>query len=376
MEGSPVSDVEVADLSFAAQEVVIRELAFQICKNLIANAVGKCEFKTYRGGKEVRDAEYYMWNIEPNTNQNSTMFLHKLVGNLLTDNEALAISTHVKGQEQLVVADSFAVTEYAMKPNEYTNITVGNLPLRKTYKEQDVLHLMLNHSGIRTVLNSLCQSYHKLISAAVKRYGWESGRHWKVHVDQLAQNAPGWIDTFTKMTEKQIKPFLNAESAALPEFDGYTYEEIGGQNRGDTRDIRKLIDDIFDFTAKGFLIPPVLFGGEVAGTSDAMNRWLTVCIDPLCDQLQEEINRKRYGFEAWRSGSFLQIDTSTLIHFDMFASASNIEKLIGSGVFSVNDILTAAGLPRIDEPWADERFMTKNFSSVESLLQMMGGETT
>ena len=116
----------------------------------------------------------------------------------------------------------------------------------------------------------------------------------------------------------------------------------------------------------------MLFGGEVAGTSDAMNRWLTVCIDPLCDQLQEEINRKRYGFEAWRSGSFLQIDTSTLIHFDMFASASNIEKLIGSGVFSVNDILSAAGLPRIDEPWADERFMTKNFSSVEALATTDG----
>lgn len=367
--------MEVSELSAAAKEVVIRELAFQICKNLIANAVGKCEFKTYRDGKEVRDAEYYLWNIEPNTNQNSTMFLHKLIGNLLTENEALAVSTHVKNKEQIIVADSFAVTEYAMKPNEYTDITVGNLTMRKTYKEPDVLHLALNHCNIRSVLDGLYQSYYKLLSATVKRYGWESGQHWKVHVDQIVQNTPGWFDTFTKITENQIRPFLNADSAVLPEFDGYTYEPAGGQNRGDTRDIRKMIDDIFDFTAKAFLIPPVLFGGEVAGTSDAMNRWLTVCIDPLCDQLQEEINRKRYGFEAWRSGSFLQIDTSTLIHFDMFASASNIEKLIGSGVFSVNDILSAAGLPRIDEPWADERFMTKNFSSVEALLQLMGGET-
>src|SRR5699024_8447667 len=106
-----------------------------------------------------------------------------------------------------------------------------------------------------------------------------------------------------------------------------------------TRDIRSLADDIFDFTSRAFQIPPVLLFGDVAGTQDAMTRWLTTCIDPLCDQLQEEINRKRYGKEAYLRGDYLQIDTSTIIHFDMFQNAGNVEKLIGSGAFSINDVL-------------------------------------
>lgn len=137
-----------------------------------------------------------------------------------------------------------------------------------------------------------------------------------------------------------------------------------------------MYDDIFDFTARAFHIPTVLLSGEIAGTSDAFNRWLTLCIDPLCDQLQEEINRKRYGLKAWQNGNYLRIDTSSLIHFDMFAQANNVDKLVSSGVFTVNMILDAAGIPPIDEPWANEHFITKNYAPVSEVLEpVQGGET-
>ena len=60
---------------------------------MIANAVARCEFRTFRGGKEIQEQEHYLWNVEPNVNQNSTAFLHKLVAKLLTDGECLVIST-------------------------------------------------------------------------------------------------------------------------------------------------------------------------------------------------------------------------------------------------------------------------------------------
>ena len=75
---------------------------------MIANAVGRCEFRTFRDGKEVREREHYLWNVEPNVNQNSTAFLHKLVAKLLVDNEVLVISTRQReGYDALVVADSY-----------------------------------------------------------------------------------------------------------------------------------------------------------------------------------------------------------------------------------------------------------------------------
>lgn len=134
-----------------------------------------------------------------------------------------------------------------------------------------------------------------------------------------------------------------------------------------------MIDDIFDFTAKAFAIPPVLLGGQVAGTEDAQNRWLTQCIDPLMENIQEEIVRSRYGLKDWKAGTTLKIDTSTLVHFDLFTNAANIEKLIGSG-YSFNDIRKASGQEPIQEGWADEHFITKNFAEANSIGTPKGGE--
>ena len=55
----------------------------------------------------------------------------------------------------------------------------------------------------------------------------------------------------------------------------------------------------------------------------------------------------------------MQIDTSAILHFDLFGNAANIEKLIGSAAFCVNDVLDAAGMPKINEPWANQHFVTK-----------------
>ena len=61
----------------------------------------------------------------------------------------------------------------------------------------------------------------------------------------------------------------------------------------------------------------------------------------------------------------------------MFANAANVEKLVGSAVFTVNDILRAAGLPTIPDPWADEHYLTKNIAtlseSVTSVSAAKGG---
>ena len=79
------------ELLEAAQEYQVRELCFWICVNMIANAIGRCEVRTFRGGEEIHERDYYLWNVSPNVNQNSTAFWHKLVARLYQDNEALIV---------------------------------------------------------------------------------------------------------------------------------------------------------------------------------------------------------------------------------------------------------------------------------------------
>lgn len=344
---------------------------------MIADAVGRCEFRTFRNGKEIRERDYYLWNIEPNVNQNSTMFLHKLVTKLCRHNEALIVNPSGRsGHDELVVADGWDKPETRVtKMAEYKGVYVDEFTFTKTFKEEDVLHLKLNHVDVYPVMEALNKSYSDLVSVSMKAYQWANGQHWKVHVNQIPSGSDDFERSFAQMIENQVKPFLESDGAILPEFDGYTYTNEGAAgSAGDTRDIKAQMEDIFDFTARAFLIPAVLVNGKVEATSDANNRFLTYVIDPICDQLQEEINRKLYGYDRWRAGEYLQVDTSSIIHFDLFANAANVEKLVGSGAFNINDIRRAAGQAAIDEPWANMFFMTKNIATMDEATRPMTGQ--
>lgn len=374
-------EIAVEELAAAAQELSIRVMAFQTCVNLIANFVGKCEFRTFRDKKPCRGKEYYMLNYEPNINQNSTMFWHEFIYRLMLDNEVLVISTkHRDGHEMLVVADSWEKPDkYPAKMNQYRGVTVGGVTYDKSFRENEVLHLQLNHKNIQPVLDSMYDCYQKLLNAAQKSYTRGRGVRMKVKVDQIAEGDENFATQFKALMDKQVKPWIESDSGVLPEFSGYEYSEMGKENQTkteNTRDIRAMVDDIFTFTARCMGIVPALIIGEVADSKDAMTRTLTTCIDPLCDQIQEELTRKRYGFEEWQKGNYIQIDTTTIVHFDMFANAANVEKLIGSGAFSINDVLAAAGLPEIDEPWAKKHWLTLNIGTIEAAARAAenGGE--
>lgn len=365
-------EVECKEMASALAEYRMRELCFEICANMVANAIGRCEFRTFRGGEEIFENEHYLWNYEPNINQNSTMFLHKLVHQLYEKNEVLIIETRRRdGKEALVVADEFEIgAEYPARQNEYKHVTVGDVHYEKTFRENEVLRIKLNNRDVLPVVKKIAAAHERLIKSVQRLYAWAAGQHLKVHVDQIVQGEDGWAEKFSQIIQKQIKPFFDSENAVLPEFDGYKYEEFGresGTSEG-LEDMRNMIADIFNFTARGFGIPAVLVNGTVEGTEDAMERFLSGCVDPLCDQLQEEITRKRYGYEEWRQGNYLKVDSSAIIHFDIFKQANNIEKLIGSGAFTINDVLRAAGREPLRDEWADRHWMTLNIGTMNDSL--------
>lgn len=371
------SDVVCRELFSAAQETVVRDLCFAVCVDMVANAFARCEFRTYRDGEETQDREYFLWNVEPNVNQNSTAFLHKLVSQLFWKNEALVVSARSRNAtgDSLFVADSWVPPEKTLtRQNEYAGVSVGDFTFSKTFREQDVLHITLNNVNVKPVLDAMNKSYAKMIDAAQRAYQWDRGQHWKVHIDDIAGGRDDFQANFAKVIADQVKPFLTADMAVLPEFNGYAYEKVPMGGSGDTRDLRSMIDDVFDYTARALQIPAVLVNGTIEGTADANSRFLTYCLDPICDQLQEEIVRKRYGFDEWRRGNTLRVDSSSILHFDLFANAANIEKIIGSGTFTINDVRRAANQAPINAPWANESHMTLNIARADQATRTLTKE--
>ena len=175
------------------------------------------------------------------------------------------------------------------------------------------------------------------------------------------------------MMEKQIKPFLNSASAILPEMDGYTYTQVSGNSSAVKSDeVLELIASVWAETSRAFLIPSALIAGNQQDTTVANRQFLTDVIDPIARMIEQEANRKRFTPEEYLRGDKITVDTSAIVHFDIFANAANVEKIIGSGIKSVNELRAMIGDAAIPEDWADRHFMTLNIGSTEG--QTEGGD--
>ena len=356
-------------------DTYIRELAFLACVNFTANALSKCEFKTFSGGKELKGNEYYLWNVEPNQNQNSSMFLHKLVHHLYRDNEALV----VENAGRLYVADSYDRTEYTLYDDVFRQVTVGDLTFSRSFAAGDVLFFQLSDENVARVVRGLYQSYGKRLAYGMNAYQRSRGTKGTLELEMQSSGNKEYKDHYNAIRNEEFRKFAEADNGVLPLYKGMTFTELSHKTYSSdtTRDIRSMIDDVTDFTARGFGIPPPLLNGSVQDVSSATDQALTFCIDPLADNLQEEITRKRYGRSGYLRGNFLRIDTSSMKHIDLLDVSAGVDKLIGSGVVCVNDLRGLLGLPLIMEPWAWEHVMTKNYATLAELLRSMeGGETT
>lgn len=371
----PINDIGEYATEYASLvgDIYIREMAFWSATNLMANAISKCEFKTYFKGEEVKKQEYYLWNVEPNKNQNSSTFLHKLIAQLYRHNESLVIEQN----GQLLVADSFTKQEYALFDDVFTQVTVKDFTFNKSFKQSEVLYFQLSEVNMRKVINGLYDSYAKLITYSISAYQKSRGTKGVFKYDTLPVTGTEERKIFDALINEKISKWLNSDNAALPLGKGQEWKENDKKTYTpeSTRDIKALIDDIYDFTARGFGIAPVLLRGDMANIGDnVINTLLTFAVDPLTDMLQEEINRKRSGFVGFSQGTYVEIDTKAIKHIDLLSVSTAIDKLIASGAFCINDIRKLVGEPIINEPWAWQHWITKNYSSVEDLLNSLGGD--
>lgn len=355
-------------------DVYFRELALQSCINLSARALSKCEFKTFSRDKPIKGREYYLWNVQPNQNQSSSVFLNKLVDSLFRRNEALVI----ENGGLIYVADDWQVKPYALYDNVFTGVTVDDFTFARSFAMSDVMYFKLAANDAKLVIDGLYESYRKLITYGMKGYQKSRGEKGTLELDATASGNQTFQDTYDDLKNEGFRKFAEAENAMMPLYKGMKYTSLANKtySADSTRDIRAMIDDITDFTARGYGIPAQLLNGSVQDVDSATDQFLTFHLDPLVDLLAEEINSKRYGYSGFSQGDYLKIDTSCVKHVDVIEKATNIDKLVGSGALCVNDIRALIGEPLINEPWAWQHFITKNYSIIaDALAAMEGGET-
>ena len=355
-------------------EIYIRELAFNLVVNKITNAISKCQMNIYTDKKRDRNEEWYRWNVSPNPNQSATVFWTKLIYQLYDNNEALIIP--INGN--LYVADSFIVNkQYAFYDYRFESIQIDDFSLSRAFRQNEVFYFQLNNKKMVTYLNGTMTLYTGLIKAAYSSYMASNGNKGFLKISQFAEQEDDFQEYFNQLINEDFKKFFESSNAVMPLYEGYEYESLGNTGtQTNTRDIKSLIDDVIQTTANAFNMPTSIAIGNVQDTSKAIDEFLTFCIDPLIRILEAEITRKSFTQSQVINGSYVKFDTTAIKHIDLLDVATAIDKLISSGCFTINDIRKTIGADEIDEPWANQFFMTKNYSTIQDLMNQLNNNDT
>lgn len=353
-----------------AVEYYFKKLAVEACADLIANTLSRCEFQTFDKGKETRGENYYLLNVSPNKNQNASEFIHSMVNHLIMENECLVIMQN----NQLYIADSFNTEEYALRENIYTDVQIGNFTFDKTFNESSVIHLKLNDRNIMNVIDALYASYGKLIASAMNIYKRSNAKRFTLKGDFLRAQTSETQEAINNMFNSQMKNWLEADNAGsiFQLQEGFTLEDFSGSGKGgsasqNSRDIRALIDDIFDYVAMAFHVPRGLLKGDLADVEKQTDNFLMFCINPIAELIADEFNRKMYDKKEYLSRTYIKVDTSRIKVIDVVNLAAALDKLFAIGANTINDNLRMLGREPIDDEKANERFVTKNYQSLEQI---------
>ncbi|MER2190630.1 MAG: phage portal protein [Solibacillus sp.] len=346
----------------AAVEAHYKNFAVSVCVDLIANAVSKCEFQTFHQGKSVRKNNYYLWNVQPNQNQNATEFIHDVVTKFFYEEECLIIML----KDQLYIADSFEVKEFALLENIYKNVRIKDYQLTTTFKESEVIHLKLSNRKVLGVINSLYDSYGRLLMSAMNYYRRKNNKRYLIKGDYLRAQDDETQDEVDKLFQEQLKNWFDPtkESVAFQLQEGYELEDKSDSNSSkdsNSRDISNLVHDIIDFVTMGFHIPKAMVKGDLADIEKQVDSFIMFAVSPFTEAFADEINRKAYTKEEFLERTYLHIDTSKIKLTDITQLATALDKLFSIGGLTINGVLEILGENPIDEPFADERYVTKNY---------------
>ncbi len=362
--------VNVSDYRASPDHIAIDAFATLTVVQMIANLIGKCEFKTYQSGKEVKGMNWYALNVRPNVNQNSTEFWQEYVSRMLLFGDALI----VQSGKQFIIADNFSFADEAVDRIHFENISRAGFSLGSRYID-DVIYSKYSAFSCNYASASMSGMYTELLGSAKKKYIQSGGQKGTLEIPAFAQNEQGFEKRYTQLMNEHFRNFFNSQNAVLPLWNGMKY--VGTSTAGTQKqtneisDISRLVDDALARKAQQYKVPVSLVRGDVAGVNDAVNMMLTTCIDPIADILSEEVTAGLYGTDILK-GDYARLDTSSIKHIDIFDIATNADKLISCGMLSPDEVRIKAGEAPTGEEWAKKHYVTKNYEMAESTLK--GGE--
>lgn len=338
--------------------------ALDICASYIASAISKADIRVYKDGKRVENSwEEYVWGISPNIGDTRAAFIGKLVRRSMLDGYAVVLTRN----GSLYVADSAQrLYDSAYAEPTYNSLMVNGCSAERSVKASEVFVFEPGYD-VRGIVDSMAAAYDHLLASSKSEFVDKHSRKFKLKLNSTKAGTPESAQKVEEYINSALRNFVNSDSGVLPEYQGYDLQPFNTNALvGASTDFIALRKDCFESVAMAMRMPVSMLYGNVNNFDSVFRSFVTMCVKPFADMMAREITRKMYAWGKWKNGWSIEIDLSTLKHYDLFDAADAADKLVASSVFSPNEVRAVVGCDTVDEQWANKHYITKNYADADS----------
>lgn len=354
-------------------ELYYKELAVFTASSLISNAISRSEVKTFKEGKPIKDKDYFLLNVSPNKNETSSLFWHRVINKMIREGEALIVET---ADGSIYCADSFTrKEERPILGDTYESVTVGNFTFEKVFTQDNSYMIRLDDMNVRILIDGMYDQYGTIMSSAAFALKQSNGQKYKLHIEGVKAGDEEFNKEFENYIKKQLKTYLESDTAVYPEFDGYKLEPDTSKTAASSADFVSLKKELMSTVASAFHIPESMMTGNITSMKEIVGSFLTFGVDPYADAITEALN-KGVGVDNYIKGNYYKVDTSKIQHQNIFDLAVSCMNLISSGIMCIDEVREELDKAPLNTEWSQKHFITKNFEEIERFLTSIqeGGE--
>lgn len=345
--------------------------------DMIAKTISKCEIQTFElVNKKVQKNKgslYWTLNLQPNPNETGTAFIYKLITKLLTDKTSLVIINKTAKRNLLYVADEYKASNDILYGKTFNNVIVaddeGNtLKLDKTYNSNNTIYLSLKNTNLNTASESFKTNSTKLLKTAQKSFINANTSKWRLKnpggqatmMDAETKKEISYTDYKNKLTDG----LFSEEDSIILLAEIFDLINLNKDVKKEISDYESIINRIGNTVAQKWNIPLDVFYGNKTEKSTGSNDFITFAVDPYFEILEDGFNTSLVGKESYINGEYIKFNRLNIGYKDLIDKSSGWDKLISSG-FSFNQLCELLGLPTINEEWADQHYITKNYANAK-----------
>lgn len=371
--------VSLNSITMDEYQVYTELWAYRYALSIVAEHIGailsRCDFKTYSNGEEQEKDMWYMLNVEPNPNQSAAEFRKQLVRELIFSptHDALIVLLDNIGQTEkaMYVASEFSMDDKVLVQTGFSNVVVdiygtGGYCLTGTFGGHKAIYIKYGNEQLESIFSEMMQMFSYLVKNAEKAGTYR--QKYVLSMEDTAMNDPNFEENMQAILDEQFQAFIEGDNAVLPLYAGMKLNQVSagsdlGQNASTAnKSVTNAMDDAITKVGLAFNIPSSVMLGKYE--ADDLEHFLTFCIDPIADMITQAYNRKYYGKFGVLNGTKCLMDTKNCRHYDFMTISTAVNKIISSGVYTINEVRKQLGEPPIDPAIGDVHWITRNYAIV------------